>query len=815
MKAKVIMISSLVLLLAGALAMFVPDTSIAQERALINEGSITIDPDEGEELTGTGSPIRTAVPGDDLYFTLWINNDGNMTQTVIMELDRPEGWTVSITGSVQVQAGNRSSITLAVNVPTGLRMDPDAEYSIRVDGLANITGDRAFIIVIIDLEASIDHELIITPYNTKEQEFKLHPGQRTYIDILLRNQGDMIDDIDLRISEHQTSWKIKFQENAERLFVTLPAGESDSIFRTSILVEVPQNAQVGDFRTVSIITTSNMSAKYDTGKLRDQVDLHFRTVPSSTITIQPVETLVECESGDQLHLDFDATLTGAMRSTIEPYVRVMSGSFEQGGWMNTIDINGASTMEVGETRTITVHITPPSGTSGSFEIILDGLSDNARIMEGKMSVMVRSGSNLSFTDLSVGEAKLGSDILINFRVINNGDSSQQIVLDLEDVPTCFIPEVEPSSFILGPGRSRGINVILYPKHNDIPLEFTFRSNIKVPVDDVGEWLLVTEIFIPVTVKELPNVMVSSIILPNRPIDEGENIPINVTLSNPSALNMDEVTIEIYEITWSFSNVLITSEIIDIRSGEEVEMSFNWTARPSARKIRAILVAPEGSEETDSVDNDLTEPINVRPIRSGIGDDVGDDTGGKIDTEEAVAVVVGGSIILTSLALLANTDLIRYPFFSGIYPLYSKLKPEHLLSNRLRKRIYVYVQNNPGEHFRSILVNLNLTNGTLAHHLYTLERENLIRSQRDGLYRRFYPAGYQIDEDRVSLSPIQKRIMELLGSEPGLSQKDISQKLDLSNSTVNYNIKSLKEKGIIDITKEGKSTHIFPRDNGNS
>jgi len=145
----------------------------------------------------------------------------------------------------------------------------------------------------------------------------------------------------------------------------------------------------------------------------------------------------------------------------------------------------------------------------------------------------------------------------------------------------------------------------------------------------------------------------------------------------------------------------------------------------------------------------------------------------------------------------------------LIPLYSKLRPDHLLSNRLRRRIYVYVQNHPGEHFRSILVNLNLTNGTLAHHLYTLEKENLIRSQRDGLYRRFYPAGYRIDENRLNISPIQRKILDLIGERPGLSQKDISKELDISSSTVNYNIKALREKELIDIVKDGKMTRIFP------
>jgi predicted transcriptional regulator len=61
---------------------------------------------------------------------------------------------------------------------------------------------------------------------------------------------------------------------------------------------------------------------------------------------------------------------------------------------------------------------------------------------------------------------------------------------------------------------------------------------------------------------------------------------------------------------------------------------------------------------------------------------------------------------------------------------------------------------------------------------------------------------------VSLTAIQQRIIDLVKDEPGLSQKEISQNLGLSNSTVNYNIKSMKEKGLLEVKKDGKSTRIF-------
>ncbi len=462
-----------------------------------------------------------------------------------------------------------------------------------------------------------------------------------------------------------------------------------------------------------------------------------------------------------------------------------------------------------------VQLLPPKGTSGDFDITLGGRSDNAKVIEGSMTVMLTSGSNITYTDLKISDAKIGSDVVIKFRVLNNGDATSQVVLDLKDLPSCFISSIDPPSFSLGPGTSREITVVLYPRNNEVPLQFSFHVNIKVPLEENKEWVLATDFEIPVKMMELPNIAVSSIILPNRPIDEGETVQVNITVLNPSNIDMNGIALELYEISYSFSNNLIGSVPISLSSGEEITVRLNWTARPSTQKIRAILVPSEGSEESEIGDNDLTEPINVIPKKTGSGDPQTGGDPGDIDASTAVAVAIGGSVILTSLALFINTEYVKYPLFSSLFPLYSKLKPEHLLSNRLRKRIYVYVQNNPGEHFRSILVNLNLTNGTLAHHLYTLEKENLIRSQKDGLYRRFYPAGYNIVEDRVSLSPIQRDVIALIDGEPGLSQKEISERLSISNSTVNYNIKSLREKGQIEVKKKGKSTHIYLAPDRNS
>jgi DNA-binding MarR family transcriptional regulator len=290
----------------------------------------------------------------------------------------------------------------------------------------------------------------------------------------------------------------------------------------------------------------------------------------------------------------------------------------------------------------------------------------------------------------------------------------------------------------------------------------------------------------------------------------------VTVANIGNVPLSNVDVILTEVSQKFANKFFDKDSISLDPGEVKTLSFRWTARVSARSIRAE-VEVNGTisvEEIDMDDNWMLEQVYVDPIDDSPVVITNNDDG--IFTPETAAVGgLGLGILGAILVFFGSKDLVRYPFFLALGPLYSKLKPEHLLNNRLRKRIYVYVQNHPGEHFRSILTHLDLTNGTLAHHLYTLEKENLIRSQRDGLYRRFYPAGYQIDPGHITLTSIQQRIMDLVKEEPGHSQKEISQILEISNSTVNYNIKSMKEKGLIEMRKEGKNTRIFPSPDQNA
>jgi predicted transcriptional regulator len=77
---------------------------------------------------------------------------------------------------------------------------------------------------------------------------------------------------------------------------------------------------------------------------------------------------------------------------------------------------------------------------------------------------------------------------------------------------------------------------------------------------------------------------------------------------------------------------------------------------------------------------------------------------------------------------------------------------------------------------------------------------------------YYPEGiatYNIGEHQVSA--IQLRILRIIKKEPGLTQKEISQRVKESRRVVNYHVKLLEQHELIKILKNGRETQCYVRD----
>lgn len=171
----------------------------------------------------------------------------------------------------------------------------------------------------------------------------------------------------------------------------------------------------------------------------------------------------------------------------------------------------------------------------------------------------------------------------------------------------------------------------------------------------------------------------------------------------------------------------------------------------------------------------------------------------------------GAFISAFISLaLASTEAGGYSLFNIFaFPLYSRLKKEEVLDNFVRGQIYGLIVSNPGENYNSIREKLQVTNGTLSHHLRTLEIQGFIRSRKESIYRRFYPVPMKIPRDKgVKLSDLQISILGLLKKKPAPTQKEIVLALGISQQVASYNLRILSRKGFVEVRKEGRKRKYY-------
>ncbi len=175
----------------------------------------------------------------------------------------------------------------------------------------------------------------------------------------------------------------------------------------------------------------------------------------------------------------------------------------------------------------------------------------------------------------------------------------------------------------------------------------------------------------------------------------------------------------------------------------------------------------------------------------------------------IAIIVVSAIAITVGAFL-YLEWLKYSLLTLFLPLYSRLKRDKVLDHETRGMIRGYVIANPGDHFNAIKKALDLKNGTLAHHLSILEREDFVKSVRDGKYRRFFPFGAQVT-DGGRLTKIEMLILEFLEEEPGRTQKDISKRIGISQPSVSFHVNRLKKLDKVRAEKHRMSLRYYVQD----
>lgn len=169
-------------------------------------------------------------------------------------------------------------------------------------------------------------------------------------------------------------------------------------------------------------------------------------------------------------------------------------------------------------------------------------------------------------------------------------------------------------------------------------------------------------------------------------------------------------------------------------------------------------------------------------------------------------------------IITKIEVYKYKFFLLFFlPLYIRLKKEKVLDHEIRGKIQGYILANPGANYTLLKKELKIPNGQLAYHLSVLEREKIIRSKKDGKFKRFYSKDIKPPDVDEELSQIRLQLIKIIEENPGISMKEFVSKIGISRQLLNFHLRVLKnaKPPYIKTEKKGMKNlyHINIEENG--
>ena len=147
----------------------------------------------------------------------------------------------------------------------------------------------------------------------------------------------------------------------------------------------------------------------------------------------------------------------------------------------------------------------------------------------------------------------------------------------------------------------------------------------------------------------------------------------------------------------------------------------------------------------------------------------------------------------------------------------KEKRLSLLMHPLRREIYQLVCETPGSYFYEIVSALETPQGTLSWHLRMLEKDGLIKSDKFGGKRLFFPKMLRSESAERAFAILKNgtaaKVFDQIVNNAGCYQSEIAEKLGIHHDTVRHHITRLAEAELIEIIRDGRTVKYFIGDLG--
>jgi predicted transcriptional regulator len=128
----------------------------------------------------------------------------------------------------------------------------------------------------------------------------------------------------------------------------------------------------------------------------------------------------------------------------------------------------------------------------------------------------------------------------------------------------------------------------------------------------------------------------------------------------------------------------------------------------------------------------------------------------------------------------------------------------------RNIVLKYINNKPGCTVAQIANKTGINRETVRYHLYKLGTTKKIEFRKKGKYLAVLPNKFVFEgnADFFIFSDIDRIILLGIAQEPGITNKELSLKLNLNKSTLNYYLNKFSYNKFIVSTKKGKSKKYF-------
>ena len=138
--------------------------------------------------------------------------------------------------------------------------------------------------------------------------------------------------------------------------------------------------------------------------------------------------------------------------------------------------------------------------------------------------------------------------------------------------------------------------------------------------------------------------------------------------------------------------------------------------------------------------------------------------------------------------------------------------EQALELDTRRRIYRFLEEVPGAHFREVHRRLDIPTSVVEYHLKYLENRDMGVSKMEGRYKRYYIQGRMGSADKGLMSLLRQKvprhIVMHIALNPGVNHRELTEAVSISPSTLSYHMKKLVSKEVVRQEREGRQNRYW-------